>query len=85
MMEENYKTAASLSGNIVRSVDKKTQLVLLIYGLMAVQVSEIPNIKALVEEVLSECGMADQRPLKMSQDDFIQLLSSFNQKGIHFS
>jgi 18S rRNA (adenine1779-N6/adenine1780-N6)-dimethyltransferase len=45
----------------------------------------MPDVKMLVEEALAECDLAGQRPLKMSQDDFIQLLSAMNQRGIHFS
>eukprot|EP01048_Picozoa_sp_COSAG05_P001405 COSAG05_NODE_47_length_24712_cov_26.673844_21_plen_46_part_00 len=45
----------------------------------------MPNIKTLVEEALEASGMGAQRPLKMTQDDFIRLLSEFNSRGVHFA
>ena len=40
---------------------------------------------ALVTETLTELGCGEERPSKMSQDDFIQLLAGFNQRHIHFT
>lgn len=42
------------------------------------------DIKARVEEVLNECGMAQNRARSMEQEDFIKLLVAFNKAGIHF-
>lgn len=45
----------------------------------------IPDIKELVEAALEACDLTNTRPLTMGQDQFIQLLSAFNERGIHFS
>lgn len=75
LLEENYKTAASLSGGggSAGAMD-------LVEGPSAA----IPDMKALVEDALSACEMEGQRASKMTQDEFIQLLSAFNERGIHF-
>jgi 18S rRNA (adenine1779-N6/adenine1780-N6)-dimethyltransferase len=49
---------------------------------------EIPNdfsIKAHVESALQESGFAEKRARVMSIDDFLALMLSFNQVGIHFA
>ena len=42
-------------------------------------------IKRLVEEVLEQHNFVEMRASKMSQDDFLLLLATFNEKGIHFA
>ena len=41
--------------------------------------------KDKVTGILEEHGFADKRSAKMTQDDFLQLLTVFNQNGIHFA
>eukprot|EP01052_Picozoa_sp_SAG31_P010184 SAG31_NODE_549_length_14219_cov_5.808188_4_plen_109_part_00 len=45
----------------------------------------MPAMHGLVTEALGELGCGEDRPSKMSQDDFIQLLAAFNQRHIHFT
>lgn len=47
--------------------------------------SPFPEMKALVEEVLTKEGFSDQRAARMSINDFLCLLAAFNEKGLHFS
>ena len=42
-------------------------------------------VKQLIEDVLATDGFVDMRSSKMSQDDFLRLLATFNSKGIHFA
>jgi len=42
-------------------------------------------VKQLIEDVLATDGFAEMRSSKMSQDDFLRLLATFNSKGIHFA
>lgn len=44
-----------------------------------------PEMKTLVEEVLTSQGYSDQRAAKMEITDFLGLLAAFNSKHIHFS
>jgi 18S rRNA (adenine1779-N6/adenine1780-N6)-dimethyltransferase len=44
-----------------------------------------PEMKLLVEEVLTATGFSDQRAAKMDLNDFLCLLAAFNAKGIHFT
>lgn len=43
------------------------------------------GVRRLVEEVLATNGHENMRASKMSQDDFLVLLATFNEKGIHFA
>eukprot|EP00030_Apusomonadida_sp_AF-17_P007482 a841500_1778.p2 GENE.a841500_1778~~a841500_1778.p2 ORF type:complete len:325 (+),score=117.58 a841500_1778:32-976(+) len=43
------------------------------------------DIKALVEEILTANDFIDARARRMSIDDFVRLLTVFNEAGIHFS
>ena len=45
----------------------------------------VPDMKALVEEVLVAEGFAEQRAARMDINEFLALLAAFNAKGIHFS
>jgi len=47
-------------------------------GAMDVVAGALPNMKALVESSLEACQLAESRPSKMTQDEFIQLLSAFS-------
>ena len=47
--------------------------------------SPMPEIKSVVENVLTQSGYADKRAAKMDINDFLALLSAFNAQGIHFS
>jgi len=42
------------------------------------------SIKELLEEILGKEPWAGQRASKMDLDDFLQLLSEFNDAGVHF-
>lgn len=44
-----------------------------------------PDMKLLVEEVLTTTGYSEQRAAKMDLNDFLCLLAAFNAKGIHFT
>lgn len=44
-----------------------------------------PDMKLLVEEVLTSTGYSDQRAARMDLNDFLCLLAAFNEKGIHFT
>ena len=46
---------------------------------------EAPDVKAMVEEVVSQERFDGKRPAKMDQDDFLALLVAFNAKGLHFT
>ena len=43
------------------------------------------GVRRLVEEVLATNGHENMRASKLSQDDFLNLLATFNEKGIHFA
>lgn len=45
----------------------------------------IPDIKALVENILEEENCTEKRATNMDIDDILSLLAAFNAKGIHFS
>jgi 18S rRNA (adenine1779-N6/adenine1780-N6)-dimethyltransferase len=44
-----------------------------------------PNMKLLIEDILTETGYSAQRAAKMDLNDFLCLLAAFNGKGIHFT
>lgn len=44
-----------------------------------------PDMKLLVEEVLTTTGYSDQRAAKLDLNDFLCLLAAFNARGIHFT
>lgn len=43
------------------------------------------EVKELVEEVLSKESLEGRRAASMDIDDLLALLSSFNEKGVHFA
>jgi hypothetical protein len=43
------------------------------------------SVGEILEEITSREPWKGQRASKMDQDDFLQLLSEFNEAGIHFS
>jgi len=47
--------------------------------------SPFPNVKEVVEKVLTEENYADKRAARMDIDDFLCLLAAFNNHGIHFA
>lgn len=47
--------------------------------------SLIPQVKAKIEQVLAETGLAEKRAGKCDQTDFLRLLYAFHQVGIHFA
>jgi 18S rRNA (adenine1779-N6/adenine1780-N6)-dimethyltransferase len=42
------------------------------------------SVKDLLEEILEQESWKSKRASKMDQDEFLQLLSEFNDAGIHF-
>ena len=42
-------------------------------------------VRRIVEEVLATNSFEQMRSSKMSQDDFLLLLATFNEKGVHFA
>jgi 18S rRNA (adenine1779-N6/adenine1780-N6)-dimethyltransferase len=45
----------------------------------------LPSMHDLVTQTLEELDMGEQRPAKLTQDDFIQLLAAFNDRHVHFT
>lgn len=45
----------------------------------------LPDMKELVERILSDSGFLEQRSRNLSIDDFVRLLTAFNEAGIHFA
>ena len=45
----------------------------------------VPDIKLLIEDILTKKGLSDQRAAKMDIPDFLGLLAAFNEKNIHFT
>ena len=43
------------------------------------------GVRRIVEEVLATNSFEQMRSSKMSQDDFLLLLATFNEKGVHFA
>jgi 18S rRNA (adenine1779-N6/adenine1780-N6)-dimethyltransferase len=43
------------------------------------------HARQIVEEVLATNAFEQMRSSKMSQDDFLLLLATFNEKGVHFA
>ena len=50
-----------------------------------ITVMDKEGIRELMEEVLAQHGFEQMRSSKMTQDDFLLLLATFNEKNIHFS
>mmetsp|Transcript_5617 Transcript_5617/g.5816 ORF Transcript_5617/g.5816 Transcript_5617/m.5816 type:complete len:311 (-) Transcript_5617:46-978(-) len=44
-----------------------------------------PEVKSIVEEVLTKEDFSSKRAAAMDNDDFLCLLAAFNKRGIHFS
>ena len=45
----------------------------------------MPEMKSIVEEVLSSENCADRRAAQMDLNDILSLLAAFNARDIHFS
>lgn len=43
------------------------------------------NVKEQVLKVIEDLEMGDRRPAKMDNDDFLLLLSKFNEAGFRFT
>ncbi|KAI9217600.1 dimethyladenosine transferase, partial [Blastocladiella britannica] len=50
-----------------------------------VMIADDFEIKAYLENILTETGFSDQRAAKMDIQDFMKLLVAFNDAGIHFT
>mmetsp|Transcript_6775 Transcript_6775/g.11831 ORF Transcript_6775/g.11831 Transcript_6775/m.11831 type:complete len:348 (-) Transcript_6775:159-1202(-) len=77
LLETNYKTHASLSMMTSDSNTKKQE--------QQQQQDDVVDIAELVEQVVSSEAWSGKRASKLSLDDFLQLLSDFNELGIHFA
>ena len=49
-----------------------------------VEMDERP-VQDVIEEILQRVNWKDKRASKLDLDEFLQLLSEFNEAGIHFS
>jgi len=45
---------------------------------------DLPPMKQRVMNLLEQHGFSDKRSRKLDLDDFLRLLSVFNEEGIHF-
>jgi 18S rRNA (adenine1779-N6/adenine1780-N6)-dimethyltransferase len=45
----------------------------------------ITDVKAVIEEVLTQTSLSDHRANKVDLDQYLELLLAFNKRGIHFS
>ena len=70
LLESNYKTHASMMSSSSSSD-----------GVAAME----QDVAKLVEQVVSSEAWNGKRASKLSLDDFLQLLSEFNERGIHFA
>lgn len=74
LLENNRKTHKALKqGSQKNKVD-----------LMDEDDNEEKTIKEILEEILTSETWDGRRASKLDQDDFLQLLSEFNEAGIHF-
>lgn len=72
ILEKNYKTyLASMDADAMvdDAKDKNT----------------LEVVKGLIDQVLTETGLAEKRAGKCDQNDFLKLLYAFHQVGIHFA
>ena len=70
LLEENRKTMMALN-RVTKGNDDDDGM-------------ESRPIEEILEEILSRDAWKNQRAAKLSLDDFLQLLSEFNEAGIHF-
>lgn len=83
LLTNNYRTYKAL-----KVVPDKKAAKAAAAASMDVDVSEASSqevVKQLIEDVLATDGFGEMRSSKMSQDDFLRLLATFNSKGIHFA
>jgi len=69
LLQENLRTQRALAGGTDAADAMDAEL----------------DVGALIEEVLMSTGFSEQRAAKMDIDDFLLLLSKFNEAGLHFS
>jgi 18S rRNA (adenine1779-N6/adenine1780-N6)-dimethyltransferase len=77
----------TLSGNF-KTTTVLTMLEKNYKTLCSVEGRDVPmefDCGAEVTRVLEECGMSEMRGSKMEVDEFLKLLSGFNERGFHFS
>ncbi len=73
MLQENYKTVMALK-NLNRSEN----------GAMDVVDEKDIDMKEILEEILAEERFKDRRAAQMDLNDILELLESFNKRGLHF-
>eukprot|EP00308_Calcidiscus_leptoporus_P025191 CAMPEP_0119404370 /NCGR_PEP_ID=MMETSP1334-20130426/143860_1 /TAXON_ID=127549 /ORGANISM="Calcidiscus leptoporus, Strain RCC1130" /LENGTH=322 /DNA_ID=CAMNT_0007428337 /DNA_START=27 /DNA_END=995 /DNA_ORIENTATION=+ len=70
LLSENMRTHLAMSGGMDGAEE---------------QTREMPDVKSLVARVLEETEYSEARSTKLELDDFMLLLSKFNEVGLHFS
>jgi len=70
LLEENLRTQRALLGGTDGAAPAGAPL---------------PDVSQIIDDVLESTGFAEQRSAKMDIDDFLLLLSKFNEAGLHFS
>jgi 18S rRNA (adenine1779-N6/adenine1780-N6)-dimethyltransferase len=43
------------------------------------------QVKEVILKILEQTDLSDKRSSKLTQDDFLKLLATFNQAGFHFT
>ncbi len=74
MLQDNYKTVMALK-NLNHGGEN---------GAMDVVDEKDIDIKGVLEEILAEERFKDRRAVQMDQGDILELLESFNKRGLHF-
>lgn len=83
LLEENRKTVQALKQN--NNTDTAAGSSKMDTTTSTEQEEGEKSIKDIVEEIVNREPWKGQRASKLNLDDFLQLLSEFNQAGIHFS
>lgn len=70
LLAANYKTYCSLKNEPLDEEFKK---------------NPEEYLKKKVTDVLQQCGVAEERMVKVDNDKLLELLTTFNKNGIHFT
>ncbi len=73
MLQDNYKTVMALK-NLNRTEN----------GAMDVVDEKNIDMKEILEEILADERFKDRRAAQMDLNDILELLESFNKRGLHF-
>ncbi len=77
--------ASFLHKTVLRMIEANHKIWMSLHGESGPNICGINEIKPLVEEVLKETKLGDMRASKISLDEYLTLLLSFNKRGVHFS